>query len=696
MTNAESSSSLYLEDLSVVDRLCWHWHDSSRIDECMQFLAKRSADIAGAENAAVFLTDETTGKLKLRAVAGAMEADKELLKGYVKQVIASKEAHAVVDGTLVLTLAADGAVQGAIVVPLTGKVSEESIKSLALLAERAALAISRAQQCQEVIKRLNIIESLLEISEAAIEDAGLSRAFRMVAERAASAVRAELTAVGLIDWNTKELHYIESFGELADRITGSRTPITEGLRRLVSKSGEPVIINDVASDGRIPEAVINKWGIRSLLIVPLRIRKKVTGVLLAANRHGGPFAIRDLRLFEAIAHHGSAAIAHAELHFSAQKTITELDSEKSKIEAVLAQLGDGVVVCDADSVIIMMNEAAEKIVGLPTSAVIGKKIFDMHPPHHRQEVEHIINQFEKSKPESGLFWEQNITLPGRKIVRINMRPVFNRSGQFTGTATVMHDVTAQVELDEIKAEFISVVAHELRTPLSALKGSLGLILGGAVGNVNPNLYELMKIAQNNCNRLIRLVDDRLDVAKIEAGYLRLEMDIISVQDRVMNAIRQMQHIADDYQIEIRTKVSGKPQPNIGDGDRIEQVMTNLLSNAIKFSPPGSAIDVTVRQLRGLIKVSVADQGPGIAPGEREMVFEKFYQGSIQSFSKEVGSGLGLAISKAIVEQHGGSIIVDSNSGKGSVFSFLLPVPAEDTKGAGSLSNKDQHTAQDGA
>ncbi|HOK53695.1 MAG TPA: HAMP domain-containing sensor histidine kinase, partial [Armatimonadota bacterium] len=166
--------------------------------------------------------------------------------------------------------------------------------------------------------------------------------------------------------------------------------------------------------------------------------------------------------------------------------------------------------------------------------------------------------------------------------------------------------------------------------------------------------------------------------------------------RVMNAVRQMQHIADDYQIEIRTKVSGKPQPIIGDGDRIEQVMTNLLSNAIKFSPPGSAIDVTVRQLRGLIKVSVADQGPGIAPGEREMVFEKFYQGSIQSFSKEVGSGLGLAISKAIVEQHGGSIIVDSNSGKGSVFSFLLPVPAEDTKGAGSLSNKDQHTAQDGA
>lgn len=527
-----------------------------------------------------------------------------------------------------------------------------------------------------ITDRLNIIDGLFKICEAVLSATELSNVLQMVAERAADAVKAELTAVGLIDWSTKELHYIQSFGTLADRITGARTPLTKSVRTLVSRSGKPVVINDAAADGRIPKDAIAEWGIRSLLVVPMKIRKKVIGALLAANRDGGPFETRDLRVFETIANYGAAAIAHADLHAKAEAALLQLEDEKAKAEAVLAQLGDGVVVCDTQGRVIIVNEAAEKIVGLQHNEMIGKGLVELHPPEYRKEAETIMTELSRSKPAAGLFWEQNINLPGKKVVRINVRPVFLKSGAFAGMATLLQDITESVTLDEAKSEFISTVAHELKTPLTSLKGSLGLILGGAVGEIEPRLLEMMKIAENNCNRLIRLVDDMLDMAKIDTGHLALEMDIVSVQDRVKNAVDQMRQFADEQDVTLSVKVIGHPRKVIGDGDRIEQVVTNLLSNAIKFSPAGASVEVTVKQVHGYVKVSVTDHGTGIPPSEQKKVFDKFYQVNCRNRSRISGSGLGLAISKWIIEQHGGKISVKSTVGKGSTFSFMLSVPGE--------------------
>lgn len=543
--------------------------------------------------------------------------------------------------------------------------------------EREPRKLFKVPEDLAITDRLNIIDGLFEICEAVLDETELSSALQMIAERAAAAVKAELTAVGLIDWSAKELHYIQSFGTLADRITGASTPLTKSVRTLVSRSGKPVVINEVASDGRIPEDAIAEWGIRSLLVVPMKIRKKVIGALLAANRDGGPFETRDLRVFETIANYGAAAIAHADLHAKAQAARSQLEDEKTKVEAVLAQLGDGVVVSDVQGRVIIVNRAAEKIVGLQHDEIIGKSLVELHPPHYRMEVETIMIELSRSKPAAGLFWEQNINLSEKKTVRTNMRPVFLKSGAFAGMATLIQDITESVALNEAKTEFISTVAHELRTPLTSLKGSLGLILGGAVGDVEPGIREMMGIAENNCNRLIRLVDDMLDVAKIETGHLTFEMDIISVQDRARSAVGQMKQFADEQDVKLSVKVTGHPHKVVGDGDRIEQVVTNLLSNAIKFSPAGGLVEVTVRQLHGYVKVSVADHGLGIPSSEQKKVFDKFYQVNCRNRSGITGSGLGLAISKGIIEQHGGKISVKSTVGKGSTFSFMLSVPGEE-------------------
>ncbi|MBI2842705.1 MAG: GAF domain-containing protein [Armatimonadetes bacterium] len=534
-----------------------------------------------------------------------------------------------------------------------------------------------SQECMEVFERLTIIGDLLEISEAIASGKELSYALQMVAERAAKSVDAEITAVGLIDWKPRELHYVQSYGRLADRVTGSRIPLTESVRKLVKKSGEPVVINDAAADSRIPQDLVAEWGLHSLLVVPMKIRKKVIGVLAAANGLGKPFAVRDLRVFETIANHGAVAVAHAELHARARHALSDLEAEKMKIEAVLTQLGDGVVVADSQGRIIMMNAAAERIVELPSTEGCGRGILEVFPKTYRGEVHSVIKHLQQSNPKDGLFWEQNVALLDGKTVRVNMRPVFLKNGAFVGTASVMQDITEHVELDEAKSEFISTVAHELRTPLTALKGSLGLTLGGAAGEVEPRLRELMGIAQNNCDRLIRLVDDMLDVAKIESGHLSLDLQVVSIKDRVARAVNQMRELASERQVKLAARTMGRPRSVVCDGDRIEQVVTNLLANAIRFAPAGSTVDIVVSQVHGYVKVNVTDRGPGIPTGEQKKVFEKFYQVSGQSWARDGGSGLGLAISKAIVEQHGGKIGLRSTEGKGSTFFFLLPVPGEE-------------------
>lgn len=672
-------SELTVDDLAIIDHLCWSWHDPIRFERAILLLAERAAAIAGVSGAAVFLAEDHSGKMHLQAAIGmSREAEKTALRLAEKAVLPT-QPPIIGDGVTLLVMPAENGVCGAIALPFEDEPPSDAVlRKLQDFCERAGLAAVRGHQCSEAFERLGIVDSLLDISKAVVDEMEVSKALKMVAERAAKMVKAELTAVALIDRKTKELHYVQSFGELAEALAGARVPLRISMRAFVTRTGEPLVINDAAVDPRVPRAFADRLGIRSLLIVPMRVRKRIIGVLMAANKRGGHFAVRDLRVFETIANHGAASVAHAELHDRARTAISDLDREKTKIEAVLAQLGDGVVVCDADGKIIMLNNAAQEIIGLQPEQSIGKTLAEMHPPIYRKEIGLVMKQLAGSSPGDGLFLEQNITLPDRKVVRMNIRPVFLKNGTYIGAAAILQDITQQVEIDEAKREFVSIVAHELRTPLTALKGSLGLMMGGAVGEVDARQRDLMGIAQNNCDRLIRLVDDMLDIAKIEAGHLRLEMDIVSVQDRMIDAVRQMRHLADERQVNLAARVIGKPHTVVGDGDRIEQVVTNLIVNAVKFSPPGSTVEITAKQVRGYVRVSVTDQGPGVPKDKQKKVFEKFFQINGQPWQKGCGSGLGLAISKAIIEQHGGKIGVKSVEGQGSTFAFLLPVPGEDT------------------
>jgi signal transduction histidine kinase len=235
-------------------------------------------------------------------------------------------------------------------------------------------------------------------------------------------------------------------------------------------------------------------------------------------------------------------------------------------------------------------------------------------------------------------------------------------------------IAERARIERAMSEFVSIVSHELRTPLTSLRGSLGLIDGGVAGELPPQMAQLMGIARSNTDRLVRLVNDMLDLTRIEAGRLDLQLRPLDPEDLVESAFAEIRGLAEQAKVRLTDSADPGRRPVLADRDRMVQVLINLLSNAIKASPPGSVVEAFVGPAAdGRIRMEVRDEGPGIPGTEIRRIFEKFQQLDRDSGRGRGGTGLGLTISKAIVEQHGGSIGVESELGRGSTFWFDLPV-----------------------
>lgn len=259
-------------------------------------------------------------------------------------------------------------------------------------------------------------------------------------------------------------------------------------------------------------------------------------------------------------------------------------------------------------------------------------------------------------------------------LREDSRPLRDSSGGIVGRLFIYTDMAREKEVDRMKSEFIAIASHELRTPMTSIKGSVDLILSGYAGDISTDTQELLEIAQKNCDRLIRLINDILDLAKIEAGQIRLNLERLDLSDAAERSIQGVQSLADQNEIQLVLERPREMPLVEADKDRIEQVVTNLLSNAIKFSPPRSQVRVQLEVVDGWVQCSVMDQGGGIAADQLQRVFGKFQQ--LGNSARKGGTGLGLAITQALVNEHRGKIWVESKLNQGTQFIFRLPLAAE--------------------
>ena len=355
---------------------------------------------------------------------------------------------------------------------------------------------------------------------------------------------------------------------------------------------------------------------------------------------------------------------------------------EARVAAIVNTVVDGIVTIDERGRILSVNPAFEQIFGYTEKELLGLGVTQLMPAEDAEQEEELIRNYRESRAEGfiGIGREtRGLRKDGSVFpMELGVSESFDEEGiRFTG---VVRDITERKQAETLKSEFVSTVSHELRTPLTSIKGSLGLIKAGVVGELPGKLKSMLDIAYNNSDRLVLLINDILDIEKIEAGKMDFKYAAVNLAALLEDAIVANQGYARETEVEYRIVESVSDSFIQGDVDRLMQVMSNLLSNAAKFSQPGSVIELSLSELGDHYRVSVRDFGSGVPEEFRDNIFKKFSQADSSDTRQQGGTGLGLSICKAIVEKHKGDIGFDSVIGEGSTFHFDIPKPVKVRKG----------------
>ena len=321
------------------------------------------------------------------------------------------------------------------------------------------------------------------------------------------------------------------------------------------------------------------------------------------------------------------------------------------------------------------NRAYEEGFGLSREQINGKTMLEVMGPEFYALVSGRVDEVMSGYPVVYERTQKTARGDHRDYV-VNYFPRYgdgNEDGEVVGFYSLASDVTELKRIDRMKSEFVSTVSHELRTPLTSIRGSLGLISGGVAGQLPDAVKTLVEIAKTNCERLIRLINDILDIEKIESGKMRLDLQVVQLKPLLLQALAANEGFGAAQQVGLSLVFPEDGDLRINaDSDRLTQVVTNLLSNAMKFSPPGVPVEVRVLRASGRVRAEVHDRGPGIPEEFRKRIFQKFSQADSSDTRQKGGTGLGLNISRAIIERLGGTIGFETEAGKGTTFFFELP------------------------
>ncbi len=444
----------------------------------------------------------------------------------------------------------------------------------------------------------------------------------------------------------------------------------EGLPGRVWETGRAMWIQDVQTDpeflrhfGAVSDRVHSATGF------PIVAEGTVIGVL-AFYCHG----VRNLdeETLDMLGGFGRQLGQYVERKIAEQ----QLTEERNFQRMTLSSIGDGVVTSDTAGAITYMNSVAEQLTGWKLEEARGRKSIEVMHMESEREEEAVADQV-RAVLESGTSYDlEERTLlvhrDGRRIpVADSAAPIRDEDGKTTGVVMIFRDVSARRELERMKDEFISIVSHELRTPLTSIRGSLGLLEAGVAGELPPKVQRMLTIAVSNTDRLIRLINDILDIERMESGKVQLEKAECRIHEVMRQAVEAVHGMASQNEVEILLK----PINAIvwADQDRILQIMTNLLGNAVKFSTSGGTVTLEGEANAARVLLKVVDTGRGIPADRLDSIFGKFQQVDASDSRQKGGTGLGLAISRTLARQHGGDIWVESELGKGSTFYLSLPI-----------------------
>lgn len=588
--------------------------------------------------------------------------------------------------------------------------TEEDLQILSTLANQAVVAIQNgrlfnetqvlAQELeQRVIERTAQLqreqqntETLLRILTEVSASLDLDRALNRTLALLNDAIGAEQGTIMLRGAEDNMLHYRAGYGYLSDRIGGEtrgfKLKIGEGLAGWVVENREAALIPDLFEDSRWVKNTNSSREHRSAIVMPLLVAEDVIGVLMVFHRKIGFFSAEILNIVKAIAGQVAVAINNAHLYELIRDQAERLGSmlrreqeDASRSQAILEAVADGVLVTGSNNRISFLNSSAEEILDLEAGAVIGQPLDvfgGLFGKAAGSWMQTIHTWSEDPASYAGETFAEQLDLQNSRIVLVHLAPVILQS-DFLGTVSIFRDITHEVEVDRLKSEFVATVSHELRTPMTSIRGYTDVLLMGAAGAMNENQAHFLKIIKNNTERLNILVNDLLDVSRIEAGRITLSPQPIDMREVAEDIIEDVLRRSQEENKPMALSLDApKKLPLVqGDLERVRQIMSNIVFNAYHYTPENGTITVHLGTPNGgrFVQVDVEDNGVGIAVEDQERVFQRFYRGEHPLVLATPGTGLGLSIVKQLVEMHSGKIWMKSSGvpGEGSTFSFTLPV-----------------------
>jgi PAS domain S-box-containing protein len=540
----------------------------------------------------------------------------------------------------------DGQVAGAVV---AFQDIADRKKTEAELLERAHLAVFGAAVGAALTKAENLPSALGQCAEAMVRLLGAAMASIWTLAEREQVLELQGSA-----WARRPL-----FGPQA------RVPVGEFRIGEIARDRRPALQDLTAG----PEREDDKdWARREGMVAfagyPLIVEERLVGVM-------GMFATRPLT---ETALHALASVAdEIALGIDRARAAEALRASEARTRAVVDHLMEGLVIVDEKSIIRAVNPAAERIFRYAAAELVGRPLAVLVPESAGPDAAGFLR--EALRRALGRITEWEGRRKSGEIFPFELSLFEFRTPEGRRFGGSVRDVSESREVERLKKEFVATVSHELRTPLTSIRGSLGLLAGGVLGKLPPEAVEVVAVAERNVIRLVRLINDILDLERLDTGRIEMHFETLTLASVFERSLEAVQAFADQEGVPL---VSTAPSGSVwGDGDRLVQVLVNLLSNAVKFSPRGSVVRLSASEAGGFADVRVTDQGRGIPGSFREAIFERFRQVEASDARQKGGSGLGLAICKAIIEQHGGTIGVESEEGQGSVFWMKLPVSPRD-------------------
>ena len=440
-------------------------------------------------------------------------------------------------------------------------------------------------------------------------------------------------------------------------------PMGVGMAGRVWETAQQLWVYDIAADKNFPNVQEAKEaGIHSAFSFPIMVQNKVLGVIefLTKQRQTPDEAM--LKMMSAITAQAGQFIQRK----IAESSFRENENYKT---AILEAASDSIMTINEHGGILSYNPRTSEIFDYAPNELKNKNI-DLLLPDLSKKLKHFVGKLAAefiAVRKNGENFPSEITLSRMYLAKQN---VF---------VCIIRDITERKKVEKLKNEFVSVVSHELRTPLTSIRGSLGLLLGGTVGDYTEKARKLLNIANSNCDRLLLLINDILDIEKIEAGKMDFHLSDVDLVELIKDCVEANKMYAEKFAVKINLVQHDSDVVVYADPGRLMQVITNLISNAVKFTSPNGNVDVSVIQRGEVVRVTVTDYGPGVPENFRATIFQKFSQADSSSARDQSGTGLGLSISKAIIEKFGGTISFTSVPDKETIFYFDLPKWRADPK-----------------